>query len=1087
MGSITTGVGLISGIDTASLIQQLLALDAQQKTPILQRIGSYTASKTALLDVNARLLGLSSAAAAFRMDDIFSSVLATSSNESVLTAFASPNTTPGNYQFTVKQLVSTSQMMTRGFVSSSLDPMNLDQLSFEWGNGALDQDTDLSVLNGGDGVARGSIRVTDGNGVEEIVDLTLATTIGEVVNSINSAENIQVQARVEHDRLVLVDASGGGGGLLIQDLGGATTADDLGILGTAADGTITGSIINSLGLDSLISSLNDGNGVFIRDNVADFSIQVGGPEGTVFDIDLGRVDAPINGETLLSDLNDGDGIRINENSDEGDFTIKTSSGEEIVINLGVIFNGDNEVEAEAVTTVEELLDRVNGALTEELGAGQVVMSIRSDKKGFEIVDNLGGGENLEVLGAGPYGDETAEDLGIFTGEGGGSGNTITGSLIPSTVKTARAQTLEEVRQRIFDQTNRTVVMTINNEGNGLALACDKDELVTLLPGAIDGSSFGTQVSEKTLDDLGFSVGGEAISIEGSRVLSGMGTVLMKTLNGGQGLGDASELSVTDQAGNSMTMSDIDTYDTLGELMVALNSNLEASGVDVEFMLNNERNGIRAVDHSGGDMDFIISGDVAESLRIENDNGDSDVRGESLQRKYVGFASELEDLNYGQGVGTGVFRITDSNGVSAEVDIGNDSTSLYDVMREINTRGLEVEARINANGDGLVLVDTNSGTPQTAMKVETVSGTTANDLGILGTADEPGGAINGSYEKVVDLEATDTLEEVIAKVNEANIQVEASLLDTGTGGNPYRIVFSSNITGMEGELVIDSGNVDLGMSILTEAQNAKVFMGEGAGAVLVESSSNHIENIVSGLSLDLVSASTDPVMVNVVRDNDGILEGVNRFVTNFNELIARMNEYDSYDVDNETRGPLLGDSTIARIRSDLYRTLQGPALGVDTQYRYLSEVGIRIGKDGQIEFDEDKFNAAYEANPEAVNNLFTAYESQGSSSETVAPGVTIERVELSYSKLGFGDLFDQLVDKLTNSVDGTVTFADKRFQSLIDSANERIERIDERLLVKQDRLLREFTAMETALAQLQSQQASLGLINQSMAMTQSMFG
>ena len=109
------------------------------------------------------------------------------------------------------------------------------------------------------------------------------------------------------------------------------------------------------------------------------------------------------------------------------------------------------------------------------------------------------------------------------------------------------------------------------------------------------------------------------------------------------------------------------------------------------------------------------------------------------------------------------------------------------------------------------------------------------------------------------------------------------------------------------------------------------------------------------------------------------------------------------------------------------------------------------------------------------------------SETIAPGVTVDRIELTYSKLGFGDLFDQLVDKLTNSVDGTVTYADKRFQSLIDSANERIERIDERLLVKQERLQREFLAMESALAQLQSQQSSLGLISQNMGIAQSLLG
>ena len=69
-------------------------------------------------------------------------------------------------------------------------------------------------------------------------------------------------------------------------------------------------------------------------------------------------------------------------------------------------------------------------------------------------------------------------------------------------------------------------------------------------------------------------------------------------------------------------------------------------------------------------------------------------------------------------------------------------------------------------------------------------------------------------------------------------------------------------------------------------------------------------------------------------------------------------------------------------------------------------------------------------------------------------MTVNRVDITYTKLGFGGLFDQAIEKLTNSEDGTVTFADERFQELIDSANERIERIDERLEVKRERLERQ---------------------------------
>ena len=100
---------------------------------------------------------------------------------------------------------------------------------------------------------------------------------------------------------------------------------------------------------------------------------------------------------------------------------------------------------------------------------------------------------------------------------------------------------------------------------------------------------------------------------------------------------------------------------------------------------------------------------------------------------------------------------------------------------------------------------------------------------------------------------------------------------------------------------------------------------------------------------------------------------------------------------------------------------------------------------------------------------------------------MDRVSTDYSELGFGDLFKQAVSKLTNSIDGTVTLASKGFDALIEAQNKRIELIDERLAAKEARLFREFNAMETALARLQSQQSSLGLISQNLAIAGSLFG
>jgi flagellar capping protein FliD len=82
---------------------------------------------------------------------------------------------------------------------------------------------------------------------------------------------------------------------------------------------------------------------------------------------------------------------------------------------------------------------------------------------------------------------------------------------------------------------------------------------------------------------------------------------------------------------------------------------------------------------------------------------------------------------------------------------------------------------------------------------------------------------------------------------------------------------------------------------------------------------------------------------------------------------------------------------------------------------------------------------------------------------------------------FGDLFDQLLKKLTNSVDGVTTIADRNFQEQIDGLQDRLSRFDARLESRRTRFEAQFAAMEAALAKLQAQQSSLGSLSANVAL------
>src|SRR5690606_35734203 len=129
---------------------------------------------------------------------------------------------------------------------------------------------------------------------------------------------------------------------------------------------------------------------------------------------------------------------------------------------------------------------------------------------------------------------------------------------------------------------------------------------------------------------------------------------------------------------------------------------------------------------------------------------------------------------GQGVKLGSFKITDSNGLTTTVNLSAaEATTIGDVIDAINATSIGVEARLNDAGDGIALIDTAGGTGK--LKVEEVgNGQTAADLRIKGESTTqtidgtPTEVIDGSTTFTVTLDADDTLNDLVTKINDLGI-------------------------------------------------------------------------------------------------------------------------------------------------------------------------------------------------------------------------------------------------------------------------------------------------------------------------------
>lgn len=937
MSGISTGIGLMSGIDTGSLIEQLLAIEARPKILALNRQIQLQNEQAAFLGINSRLLSLKTAAGSFFKDKIFDTKTATSSDMTVLTASANTYAQPGTYQFLVDQLVSSSQLLSKGIADSDTTELGATEMSFEWGNGKLSIDTQLTTLNSGEGVRRGKIVITDSGSNVATVDLSRAVDIGDVLDAINSNTSVDVTASISGDKIVISGVS------KIENSSGYNTATDLGIAKTATGDTITGDQINKIYSGMALTELNDGNGVFIASGLGLTSFTVNLSDGTSYDIVLGERD--VGGETNES----------------------------------------------AVTNIQGVLDRINENDTNKLQA-----TIGADGVSIKLEDKTGGAGTFEVVAGSVSNEQTARDLGIF-------------------------------------QT------------------------------------------------------GAAGIIAGNRVLAGLNSVLVKYLNGGDGLSGNTALNITDRNGGSDSFT-IDENASISDIIDQINN---SASVDVTASMNRAGNGLLITDNTGGTSNLLINGSAATELGIYTDGlgvAANTVEGSNLQLQYIAGSTKLDDMNYGKGIGTGSFRITDGYGNQFTVDIGSDAENLQDIIQEINsfasTYGAEIVARINDNGDGLLIEgqENAGGDPMVlAVKVESITGTTAKDLGILGEASGTAledNYIDGSYEKVVALDATDTLDDIITKINNAGIEATATKINNGSSSNPFHLSITSKLTGTAGDLAVNSTGFDFQLDVLNEARDAVVFFGseDPAKGILITSTTNTLDNVINGVTIDLKATSDEVVQLTIGLDTDKMMATANSFVKAYNDIITQIHKLNSYDADTETRGVLLGNSSISRIESQLQRTILAEADGVDTQFTRLVQVGIRFGEGGLLTLDEDKFRAAINDDLSAVKNLFAAKKVSESTDEDLGDGVTIPDSETTYDSLGVAEMISILANSLTDSIDGTLTLINQNYDTQIQMQEDRIAAFDVMLGIKRTRLQRQFAAMEQALASLQSQQTALSGIS-----------
>lgn len=780
---------------------------------------------------------------------------------------------------------------------------------------------------------------------------------------------------------------------------------------TVGTGTLTIATGGQLHRSTLLDAFNAGNGTFRG------VIRITDRSGASADIDLSNAYTV---DDVLDEINSNSDIAVEASTSGGRLVLTDTTGS-TSSDLTVVDLFDGQAAVDLGISKSVAADTLNGEIVYEVTDAYTL-------------DQLNDGNALRRFSGAPDVRFTLKDESTIE------------------VNLDDAVTLADVVDLIND----------HEDNNGTLAAAIVDGRLELddLSGGSSWNTFAVEDinSSSVVRQLGLDVTAVGTNISGRQLTAGINSVLLANLRGGQGIDQIGQISLTDRAGVSATI-DLTGAESLDEVIGAINAAESGGGTKLQLTarVNDVGTGITIEDSSGSTVSNLIIADVggstlAAQLGIEIDDAVVAVDSGSLNLRYINEASSIE--NYapdGNGIEAGSIRIVDSAGNEAVIEISTAVKNIGDVLQRINAaEGILVTATLNDRGDGFVLIDEAGGSG--TLQVEEVGGDTASDLRLLGdavTGSDGKDRIESRFAAVIDVSATDTLDDIVEKINNAAGFVTASVFDDGSAFNSSRLSLVSAASGTAGRLVIDSGGLNLGLSTVSEGEDALLRSGSSiASGFIVASETNSFENISSGIDVSILSVSDEAADVTISRDTAKTESVLQQFVDSFNTFVKAVDQLTRFDAEANVRGVLQGSGVVLRVQSRVDSMITRQLFTASDPFQSLVDFGIRSGEDGELEFNEDRLAAALASDPAGVADFFLAAES------------------------GFADSAEQIIESMTDPFTGTFSLEETALQTSIGSLTARITQLDEILEIRRERLFLEFVAMENILSSLRSQQQAL---------------
>lgn len=431
-------------------------------------------------------------------------------------------------------------------------------------------------------------------------------------------------------------------------------------------------------------------------------------------------------------------------------------------------------------------------------------------------------------------------------------------------------------------------------------------------------------------------------------------------------------------------------------------------------------------------------------------------------------SKLSTLQKTETYNSKVTTTSNANVVTISGDTESTEGSHDLIVKQLATTSSLMGQRINSVNSSKDALNI-SGKLTLALKY---NGATDESGATIDIPDAPtSGSIDDKSKLEINIDAKDSLGEIVNKINAQSktTKLAASVVDNhlvikNTNAGNYSIIPESG--DVADKLGLTSGKATNGQAAIFSIDGLKTAR-----------NTNRITNVLEGATMTLTGLSqsdkndtnsTQPTTITLKNDDSKFQGAVNDFVNQYNSLMgliqSDLSVGDPSKANNQA-GVLAGDRDLIQLQSQLQKmvatTPSGTQKGNDGKILTPHSVGISfVDKEGTLGFDTSAFQKALASDPKAVKSFF--YQADVSSVTGIASN------ESGYTTMLSKFANSYLVSSTGNQ--GIIATKTATFDSTIKDLNKQIDNFQDRLLVKRQQYITQFTALDNYMMQAQGQLA-----------------